>query len=165
MLWHFFASRLSIPGREKKRHARYGRVSHWHTKSCPDYKWPFLVVTNPLHIWPGGSCCCIISLCPIRGSHDKDIARVHHYHLHGVWMFQLHWVTNREHTHSNSNQLLAEDFTLQKCLLGSPYLVLVALVFCRFSDPDFIGFPCDSPEESFSPTWDHVSVTCLSQIC
>lgn len=78
MLWHFFVSRLSIPGREETGTHLEKSVQYWNWRlsciccCCCHFESAVVIPANHVLICTQGEVCCIISkaLKPIRGSND-----------------------------------------------------------------------------------------------
>lgn len=151
MLWHFFVSRLSRPGGETDMHFRtYVSLPRAFRHNQQQSK----------TFWGKSDASCSVSLTPIKGS-NRDTTHEHHYLLHGVWMFPLHykWLTTQEvpqlhpPTHWDGNQaarLLEETHSplLQvvtwKSMFGSGCIFcMVTQSVCSYTPNLSTGFPCD----------------------
>lgn len=137
MLWHFFVSRLSIPGRQETGTHLEKSVQYWNWRlsriccCCCHFESAVVIPANQILICTQGEVCCIISkaLKPIRGRNDTGISDAHHCLLHSVWMCPLHyeWLTQQEvpklptHTYTDTKFCYGSILHYRQ---GSPYLVL-----------------------------------------
>ncbi len=113
MLWHFFASRLSIPGREKNTHLENTLCSEsgglqCHSKSAAHHadevwgsvfnqQWIPAKITS-LYVLSGSFVASFLKLSLQSKAATTKISIVHHSLLRSVWMCPLHykWLTQQE---------------------------------------------------------------------